>query len=93
MQLPPFRHERKKPPKRCPQLHRSGLGEHAFTIFDSDTSNERSSVNVYSYFKTGANTASLVNLSVLPPYEWNADDLGGVGLSFTSANAFTIIVC
>lgn len=63
------------------------FGDYTFTTFDADTSHENNGVNLHSYFKTGANTARLVNLSILPPYEWYAEDISVVNLTFTSANS------
>lgn len=65
------------------------FGEHTFTIYDPNTSDDNTSVNTYAYYKTGANTGKLVNITVVPPYGGHWTDVSVVNLTFTSASGGT----
>lgn len=65
------------------------FGDNAYTIFDSDTNDNNTVVQVYTYIKTGPNTATLYDYTVLPPDYWNLTSQNVVNLTFNSSTSGT----
>jgi hypothetical protein len=65
------------------------FGDYTHTAFDSNTNDNNSNIEDYTYMKTGANTALLFSTTILPPNNGNFGDQSVERLDFTSSTKGT----